>query len=71
MISSGIGEFTYVSFAVKHVMLSKKCDITGVWDAMTLMSALYIDTEYGSQLYMLIHVYSLFSFMWSFRYFLL
>ena len=35
-----------------------------------MASALHIDTEYGLQLYTLIHVSSLFSFLWSFRYFL-
>ena len=34
-----------------------------------MASALYIDAEYGSKLYMRIHVYSLLSFLWSFRYF--
>ena len=38
LISSGIGELTYVSFAASQVMLLKKTrQIAGVWDAMTLM----------------------------------
>ena len=50
-------------------MLLKKrsnCRCLGCHDAH-VASALYIDT--GSQLYMLIHIYSLSSFLWSFRYF--
>ena len=46
------------------------CRCLGCHDAH-VASALYIDTEYGSKLYMRIHVYSLLSFLWSFRYFFL
>ena len=58
------------SFAVSHVMLLKmsNCRCLGCHDAH-VASALYIDTEYGSKLYIRIHVYSLLSFLWSFCYF--
>ena len=53
-----------------HVMLSKKVKLPVFgMPCAHVASALYIDTEYGSKLYMRIHVYSLLSFLWSFRYF--